>query len=246
MNDDTLLAVSINDSFSFNCHSKIPCFNECCRDLNQFLTPYDVLRIRQFLNLSSPDFLEQYCGQHTGPESGLPVVTLKPVDPESLVCPFLSPAGCRIYESRPSSCRMYPLMRAVSRSRETGQVMEHYALLREPHCLGHVQAGKTTVSRWIQSQGLLPYNEMNDKILDIISLKNQARPGPLDLTTSRFCAMALYDLDTFRRNIFKNSLLRGLDMDSDALELARTDDLALLALGMEAVKQVLLAEPPVK
>lgn len=246
MNDDTLTALSLEDSFSFICHSKIPCYNECCRDLNQFLTPYDVLRIRQGLNLSSLDFLEHYCGQHTGPESGLPVVTLTPADPVSRVCPFLSPAGCRIYESRPSSCRMYPLMRAVSRSRETGRVTEHYALLKEPHCLGHTQAEKTTVSRWIQSQGLLPYNEMNDKILDIISLKNQVLPGPLDLATSRFCAMALYDLDAFHQNVFEKFLLRGLVSDANTLEQARTDDLALLALGMEAVKQVILKERLVK
>jgi hypothetical protein len=137
-------------------------------------------------------------------------------------------------------------MRAVSRSRETGRVTEHYALLKEPHCLGHTQAEKTTVSRWIQSQGLLPYNEMNDKILDIISLKNQVLPGPLDLATSRFCAMALYDLDAFHQNVFEKFLLRGLVSDANTLEQARTDDLALLALGMEAVKQVILKERLVK
>ncbi|MBU4319087.1 MAG: YkgJ family cysteine cluster protein [Proteobacteria bacterium] len=243
MNDDPMIPLSPDDSFSFDCSSKIGCFNECCRDLNQFLTPYDVLRIKQVPGMSSSGFLEQYCGQHAGPESGLPVVTLKPADPLTLVCPFVSPDGCTIYQHRPSSCRMYPLMRAVSRSRGSGRLTEYFALLKESHCMGHEQNQESTVSQWIKNQGLLPYNDMNDKLLEVISLKNRICPGPMDVKTSRFCFMALYDLDPFRRHVFEKSILKDMTLDENLLEKARTDDVALLTLGMEAIKQLILKEP---
>jgi uncharacterized protein len=243
MNDEPMVPLSLNHSFSFDCSSKVGCFNECCRDLNQFLTPYDVLRIKQGMEMTSSDFLESYCRQHSGPESGLPVITLKPADPVTLACPFVTPAGCRIYEYRPSSCRMYPLMRAVSRSRETGRITEYFGLLEEPHCLGHVQPEKSTVSEWIHRQGLIPYNEMNDKILEIISLKNRICPGPIDLKTSRFCSMALYDLDSFRRHVFEKSILEDMVLDPNLYEKAESDDSALLMIGMDAVRQMILKGP---
>ena len=33
----------------FACHPKVPCFNECCRELDLALSPYDVLRLRRAL-----------------------------------------------------------------------------------------------------------------------------------------------------------------------------------------------------
>ena len=129
--------ISEDTPFRFLCDKSIPCFNECCRDLNQFLTPYDILRIKKSLNLTSSEFLSQYCKQHTGPESGLPIITLKPVDDMDLKCPFVTPEGCHIYDDRPSSCRMYPLARAISRNRLTGEKTVQYMLMmKSPTAMG--------------------------------------------------------------------------------------------------------------
>ena len=46
--------------FSFQCHSGLACFNKCCRNINLFLYPYDVLRLRKKLGISSDDFLDKY------------------------------------------------------------------------------------------------------------------------------------------------------------------------------------------
>ena len=75
--ENNMTPLSLNDTFKFSCSKKVPCFNECCRDLNQFLFPYDILRMKNRLGLPSNLFLEQYTSQHTGPETGLPVITFK-------------------------------------------------------------------------------------------------------------------------------------------------------------------------
>jgi hypothetical protein len=48
------------DTFTFRCHSDLTCFNQCCRNLNLFLYPYDVLRLRKRLNMDSDRFLEAH------------------------------------------------------------------------------------------------------------------------------------------------------------------------------------------
>ena len=69
--------LSLNDSFTFKCGSERRCFNECCRDLNQFLTPYDILRLRAHLGVTTGEFLSRHASEHTGPETGLPIITLR-------------------------------------------------------------------------------------------------------------------------------------------------------------------------
>jgi Fe-S-cluster containining protein len=157
--------------FRFACNPGVACFNACCRDLNQFLTPYDVLRLKRGLGLPSQGFLEQYTRRHTGPGSGLPVVTLKPGDPERMTCAFVTSGGCRVYPDRPSSCRMYPLVRILRRSRQTADVRVEYQLLKEPHCRGFDAAQVRTVRNWMPEQGLMEYNAENDRLLEVISLK---------------------------------------------------------------------------
>ena len=44
------------DGFTFACHPEVPCFNQCCRRLNLVLTPYDVLRLKNHLGMSSEEF----------------------------------------------------------------------------------------------------------------------------------------------------------------------------------------------
>ena len=185
--------LSAQETFCFACHPAVPCFNECCRDLNQFLTPYDILRLKSHLGLSSGQFLALYTSQHVGRQSGLPIITLKPGDQKNLICPFVAPKGCRVYENRPSSCRIYPLMRGVARSRETGRMTEQFMVLKEPHCCGFNTGRTRTVQQWIDEQGLAIYNEINDKLMQIISLKNSRIPGMLDLKARHLFFTALYD-----------------------------------------------------
>lgn len=233
---DPMTPIAPDETFRFCCSPEVPCFNACCRDLNQFLYPYDILRLKNHLGLSSSRFLEKYATIHIGPESGLPIVSVTADYADEFKCPFVSPEGCRVYPDRPAACRMYPLARALSRNRKTFEITEHFALLKEPHCCGFDQDGSQTVKEWMEDQALADYNRMNDRMLKIISLKNQRHPDPLDVKSQYLFRLALYDLDGFRVQVFEKGILADMKPDSDQLEAARTDDVALLELGMAFVK----------
>jgi uncharacterized protein len=243
MEEHTLIPLSLDDTFTFSCNAGVPCFNECCKDVNQFLTPYDVLRLKHHLGpkntMTSREFLEKYTTQHIGPETGLPVVCLKTDPADGFTCPFVSPQGCRVYDSRPSSCRTYPLARMLSRSRETGQISIQYGLLVEPHCQGHGQKRSQTVREWIESQGITPYDTMNDRMMDIISLKNRLIPGALDLKSRHLFSMACYDLDAFRKYLTDNFSHKRLGLNPESWQLLLEDDEALLKFSLAWLKQAL-------
>jgi len=235
--DTCLIPLGSDGSFRFCCSPHIVCFNECCRDLNQFLPPYDVLRLKNGTGLPSHQFLARYTRRHIGPGSGLPVVTLIPGDPERLTCPFVTPAGCRVYPDRPSSCRTYPLVRMVRRSRGTAERVEDYRLLREPHCRGFEAMQLQTVTEWILDQGLGDYNAENDRLLEVISLKARLSSKALPPSLADQIYTALYDLDQFRKRLRDKDLA---DMHAaDRMEFGGHDEVELLRLGLEWVKQLL-------
>jgi Fe-S-cluster containining protein len=236
---DNLIPIALDEPFRFACSPEVTCFNECCRDLNQSLYPYDILRLKQGLGLSSSEFLKRYTNRHIGPGSGLPIVTLKTTDASRLTCPLVTDKGCSVYPDRPSSCRTYPLVRALSRCRKTGKITERFALLKEPHCMGFKKRTDQMVRQWINDQEIAAYNHINDKLMEIISIKNQSHPGPLDHKSRHLFCMALYDLDNFRSRIFENGLFDNFEVNPQKLETARTDDTALLEVGMEWVRKVL-------
>jgi len=226
-----MIPLAPDDRFQFACGPEVDCFNACCRDLNQFLTPYDIYRLKSRLDLTAGEFLNRYTVEHLGPQTGLPVVSLKAVPEDDLRCPFVVSSGCQVYEDRPSSCRTYPLARAITRSRETGRITEHFALMCEHHCRGREQQRTQTVREWIQDQQLAEYNRFNDMLMDIISLKNQAHPAPLDLREQRMFHLALYDLDAFRKHLREGAYHDGHPLGKEVrLALEGTDvDLLVFA-----------------
>ena len=165
------------------------------------------------------------------------MVSLKPQPGADRLCPFVTAHGCRVYADRPSSCRMYPLARAVHRERVSGRTTEHFVLIREPHCRGFQQAGDRTARQWMAAQGVTVYNEHNDRFLDIIQLKNRGRPGPMDLRAARLFQIALYDIDRFRELVFHRGLAADWQLANAELAELKTDDLALLAFGYRYVQR---------
>lgn len=235
-----------HQTFCFTCSPRVACFNACCRDLNQALTPYDVLCLKQFLKLPSNEFLGTYTEASTGPETGLPVVSLKFKATDDLTCPFVTTDGCRVYPARPASCRTYPLARGVARDRKTGRLSEHWALIREPHCLGFEDGHRQTVDGWVDDQQIAAHNHMNDNMLELISLKNRFRPGPLRPSERKRIYTALYDLDTFRNDPFYRDSNVATIADIQPLDRSRTGDLDLLRVAMDWVRKNLLTVSPEK
>jgi hypothetical protein len=46
--------------FRFHCSPGVACFTRCCADVTIALTPYDVIRLKNALGISSDAFLEKY------------------------------------------------------------------------------------------------------------------------------------------------------------------------------------------
>jgi len=238
---EEMIPIQLEDAINFNCNSTNICFNECCRNLSQALTPYDVLRMKNNLKVSSQNFLKKYTSLHYGPESGLPIIEFKPNPATGHECPFVTSKGCSVYEDRPASCRMYPLARAIARSRETGEITEYFALIEEPHCKGfarETQETKKTVQQWLEGQHVKTHNLENDKLMELISLKNRILPGKLDGAQADKFYMALYDLDEFRSQIMNKRLLETFEIPEKLLDFLNSDG-ALLDFGLEWVKNQL-------
>ncbi len=236
---DEMIPVHEKDAMPFECSSKNSCFNECCRDLNQALTPYDILRMKKNLEISSQVFLKNYTSLHYGPESGLPIVTFKPNPGTGHECPFVTPKGCSVYEDRPGSCRLYPLARAIARDRETGEIDEYFALIEEPHCKGFGKKTDLTIRQWMDGQEVALHNHHNDKLMELISLKNKILPGKLEGAQSDQFYLALYDQNEFRARIFDHDLLSGFGLPNSVFKSIKTDDEALMDFGIAWVKNML-------
>ncbi len=231
------------DIFEFACHPQVPCFNQCCRDLNQFLTPYDIMRLKNHLGLSSTQFLEQYTTGHNGPQTGLPVVTLKTEAGQDYICPFVSPEGCRVYEDRPGSCRTYPLVRLASRDRNTGVKTERYFLLAESHCQGFEHGTDWTAEAWVRNQGLESFNQFNDLFMELIGAKTATGPGPLDLKGQQVFRLACYDLDRFKERLEQGTLAACGDIEEEILSKVQADEAQLLHFAIKWVAHVLFNAP---
>lgn len=238
MQEDFLRPISVDDEMPFICLFNRNCPNLCCIDPHQCLTPYDIIRLKNYLKLPSSLFLAKYTMQHTGPESGLPMITLKPENIETKECPFLTDSGCGVYDDRPGSCRLYPLARGVSRNRSTGEIKEYYALIEESHCAGIGCGTGITVGEWIKSQDISLYNDLNDLLMEVIGMKNVYMPGQVDENFRRRFFMVCYDIDTFRANIRLKDILGDYSskVDQARLDKAMNDDVELLKLGLDWLK----------
>jgi hypothetical protein len=189
--------LAADDRFRFRCHPGVGCFNECCRELELALTPYDVLRLKGALGLTSGQFLDQYALVEQPEGEVWPQVYLGMVDDGRSSCPFVSPAGCRVYGDRPGACRMYPLGRGACRT-PVGQ-QDLYVLLTEPHCRGGAEAQAQSVAEWLGDQELMTYNALNDQVAAILHHEQgEGQPGPA--AREKFL-LALYHLDEFKEMI---------------------------------------------
>ena len=74
--------LSKDDTFKFACQPGISCYNECCGDVNIFLTPYDILRMKNALGIDSEEFLEKYTITPFDKHQNYPVILLKMQDDE--------------------------------------------------------------------------------------------------------------------------------------------------------------------
>ncbi|MBF0496085.1 MAG: YkgJ family cysteine cluster protein [Deltaproteobacteria bacterium] len=231
-----------NDTFNFACHKKISCFNSCCRNKHLPLTPYDVMRLKKALNLHSDDFLSKYTLFQIEPQSGFPVISLKMSDPPTRTCLLVTVKGCRVYEDRPTSCRLYPLGRASGRRAADDAYDEFFFPLDAPNCQGIKETKIQTVAEWREDQGLLPYTRANDRMLNIVFHPRRDETKQLDDRQLQKVIVALYNLDVFREFVFNTEFLKTYEVEEALAERIKEDDEALLDLGFKFLEQALFQE----
>jgi len=236
-----------DDHFNFACHPGVSCYNRCCADVNIFLSPYDVLRLKQRLGISSSEFLDRYTLLPVQKELKTPVVLLRMRDEQGAPCPFVGEAGCGVYADRPWPCRMFPLGVAARRDTADGwQGERFYFLMREPACRGFEQPRQWSVREWLQDQGTDAYDTWGEAYKELTLHPFFEQGGVLSPEKLQMFFIACYDLDRFRQFVFESTLLQRFEVDEDFVEEMRYDDTALLRFGFLWVRFSVFGEATLK
>lgn len=223
-----------DDTFRFRCHQKIDCFNSCCRDVTILLNPMDVVRLRKKLGISSTDFIETYTHLLVSRESGLPALALRMSQDEHKQCQFVTENGCSVYDSRPYSCRLYPL--------DTEQGVEYTFAVDENRCHGLCESQEWTVERWRNEQGLYDYDDIDHNLKDVMHADMLWEEKIVDQRMQDMFLMAVYDVDRFREFVFESSFLKKFNIDEDILQKIKNDDVAMLYFASQWLRFVLFGQ----
>jgi Fe-S-cluster containining protein len=234
--------------FKFNCHAGVKCFTRCCKDINIILTPYDIIRLKNRVGLSSGEFLALYTEAQILEKTDLPVVMLKLLDAEETgsegrACPFVREYGCLVYEDRPTTCRYYPLGVASLSHKEDPDGEEFYFFVHEPHCLGFEEDQEWTVSQWRQDQGVDIHDKINAEWTDLV-VRKRSFPPNMKWTeqTKKMFFLISYDIDKFREFVFESSFLQRYEVADATLAKIKNDEIALLQFGLKWLKWLLFKE----
>lgn len=233
----------------FRCHKGIGCFTKCCGDIDILLTPYDVLRMKKRLGISSGEFLESYTVMRTDKQSSHPYAYLKMGEDAERRCPFVShPEGCSIYADRPVSCRYYPVGQATMKKRVGEELVheEFYFLVKEKHCEGFDEDKVWTIQSWNDDQEAAHYDEMNRGWKELLMRRNLPGGAELDEKKKTQFFMASYDLDRFRRFVFDSRFLDVFDIDPAEVQAMREDETALMKFAFKYIKYILMMQETLK
>lgn len=224
--------------FSFRCHPDISCFNECCRELELILTPYDVLCLCRELQMSATEFIGRFAVVEEDENGGFPRLYLGMVDDGKASCPFISEKGCRVYNSRPGACRAYPVGRGATLDVK-GRLHEIHVLVREEHCLGFREPDSHTVAEWFENQGLNDYNAVNDEVLSLLQHEQMHQSLCFTRKQKENFMLALYKLDEFREIVSAAAFQKTNKLSQEECGAILEDDLSLLRFGIDWLKKLL-------
>jgi hypothetical protein len=238
------IKLTAGSRFKFRCHKDVKCFTACCSNINIVLPPYDLLRLRKRLNMTTEEFIAQYGEIEILAKTLLPVITLKMKDDEKKSCPFVTPEGCTVYEDRPSNCRYYPVGMATLRKKEAeGGKDEFYFMIKEDHCKGFEEDKNWTIDEWRKDQGSDLYDDMNRGWMEIlIKKKSFGDNKEFPKIKNQMFFMLTTDTDYLREFIFGSSFSELYDIPQERLEKVKTDDAELLKLGFEWLRSAMFAE----
>jgi hypothetical protein len=228
--------------FTFNCHPGVSCFTDCCNDVEMTLYPYDIIRLKNCLNIDSENFLEKYTQIEFDEGVWFPRLTLKMESNKA--CPFLRTDGCFVYDDRPFSCRSYPLARSVTRACSPEKQEAKYYLVRHHYCRGHESSRQWNLSEWIDNSGLKKFNDMNSQWISIYTLLKSYpfETTGMNMNFFRLLFCASYNLDNFRL-LMDHCLTEEMNISTGLKEKARSCDIHLMQVGFSFIHYCLTGDP---
>jgi Fe-S-cluster containining protein len=230
-------------TIQFQCRKGISCWNACCSNIDISLTPYDILRLKQRFEISSSEFLDRYTFPYEMAKDDIAGVKLKPVE-GGTACQFMRPEGCSVYEDRPTACRYYPVALLSMRKQDEYTDTAAYALVKEPHCLGHNEPRSLSIDDYRKEQGVDIYDELARGWRQLILKKKSSGPtvGKPSKRSLQLFFMACYDIDRFRAFVASDGFSEVYDIPDEELKTTLEDDAALMQFSFRFLRQVLFGE----
>jgi len=227
----------------FSCHKGIGCWNACCSNIDISLTPYDVLRMKKRLGITSTEFLKDYTVPYEMEKDGIAGIKFRPVE-NGTACRFMKPEGCDIYSDRPTACRYYPVALLSMRKQDEYVDRDSYAIVKEDHCKGHDEKRSLTIADYRKEQGLEEYDELARGWRQLVLKKKSSGPaiGKPSLRSRQLFFMACYDVDRFREFVFSSSFTNLFELKQEEKDAFATDDIALMQFAFRFLRQVMFGE----
>lgn len=230
-------------TIQFQCRKGIGCWNVCCSNIDISLTPYDILRLKERLDISSTEFLDKYTLPYEMEMDSIAGVKLRPVAGGS-ACQFMTAEGCSVYADRPTACRYYPLALLSMRKQDETVDRDSYALVKEEHCLGHQEPRSLTVDQYREEQGLPEYDELARGWRQLILKKKSSGPsiGRPSKRSLQLFFMTCYDVDRFREFVASEGFKDIYDIPDEEQLKILSDDRILMLFGFRFLRQVMFGE----
>ncbi len=139
--------IGLDDTFETSCRH---CYGCCTYKDAVPMSAYDIFRCAKELNMSTVDFIKQYCWITIGETSLLPVLQLKN-EPKLNKCILLKNGVCKVGNSRPTTCALFPLGRFVQIDETNGEKKMGYIFNGDSGCR---KARSYTVREWLETNGI--------------------------------------------------------------------------------------------
>lgn len=142
--------MSPESTFRFACTQ----CGDCCRNRTEpiMITGIDILNIARAKKITAQEAVEKYTNKHIGPDSKLPILTLKERSYDGS-CSLLRKGKCSVHESKPIVCRLYPIGRSYD-----VKTKEIVYFLNPNRC--NAGDGKTwTLDKWLRQFHVHDFDE---------------------------------------------------------------------------------------
>ncbi|SDW62680.1 YkgJ family cysteine cluster protein [Thiocapsa roseopersicina] len=236
-------AMRADSKIQFRCYQGISCFNTCCRQADITLAPYDILRLKRRLGMSSTEFIRQYTVPFQMDGDGMPGVKLR-TDETGTCLQLDGDNGCGVYSDRPTVCRYYPVALLALREKDSPEAKERYSLVKEAHCKGHAEPREISIADYRVEQGCEEYDARNREWYRLVLKKKSAGPsvGRPPRASLQLFFMASYDIDTCRRFVLSGNFRSTYQLPAEFYAEVKQGDEALLDFAFRFLRQVLFGE----